>query len=657
MSQRQYSGKTIASTDRFSMSYTIVGVIGHIDHGKTSLVAALTGVDTDTHPEEKQRGITIDLGFASYVDGEHRFAMIDAPGHQKYIGNLLAGVSGVDVGLLVVACDQGIQAQTLEHAAILQSLGVDRLIVAISRIDLSDQETLAELREELDLFLADFGFEEIPIVPISSQTGEGLDELRSLLRDYAVTSDRIAPNIFRMPIDRVFTKSGRGCVVAGTLWSGSVAVGDHLQLSRTGDLLRVRDLEVHGESVTESSVGLRTAMNLAGVSANSITRGDELVAEGSHPTTRRIVVQLTMFQDAGEIRCPTTVQLHTATTSCAARLSGVKRVAPADTAIVIVDAEDPIVATYLQQCLFRKPYPVGSFAGGRVLASVEPGLRQTTRLLELGQKLSTGNAVDRLIAWVEFCGELQVDTDWMQLQLGIPAAEVETTVEAALSDQRIQMPLEGCLVSSPAIERIRRYVLKLLTHQAEATEDAWLAEQAVVGRASSAGSAGVVGWAINQLIDEQELVRFNHMIATASEQTVLSKKQRARMDRLLKMYRETRTPPTIKEAAAELETTIDSVASLIRFATQQRVLIDLGNGFFIADETFRVLCRELQELFEASHEQSVAGIRDHWQMTRKHVIPLLEHCDRTGVTVRQGDMRVAGATLNQLLSEQAIEQN
>jgi selenocysteine-specific elongation factor len=398
-------------------------------------------------------------------------------------------------------------------------------------------------------------------------------------------------------------------------------------------------------------------MNLAGVSSSLITRGDELVAEDSHPPTRRIVVQLTMFRDAGEIRCPTTVQLHTATTACAARVVGAKRIGPGETAVVIVDTEEPIVATWAQQFLFRRPYPIGSFAGGRVLACVEPGLRQTTRLLELGQQLSEGDAVGRLLAWIQYRGELQVDEQWMQLQLGIAADDVGDTIDAAINSGEIEMPLRGVLVSNRAIDRIRHYVLKLLTHQAETTEDAWLAEQAVIGRASSTGSSGVIGWAVNQLVGEQALVRVNHMIATASEKTVLSKKQRARMEQLLKMYRDARTPPTIKEAAKELETTIDSVTSLIRFATQQRVLIDLGNGFFIADETFRMLCDELRELFEASEEQSVAGIRDHWQITRKHAIPLLEYCDSTGVTVRHGDVRVAGGTLDQMLSEQTIEQD
>ncbi len=462
------------------MSYTIVGVIGHIDHGKTSLVAALTGIDTDTHPEEKRRGITIDLGFASYRDGDHQMAMIDAPGHQKYIGNLLAGVSAVDIGLLVVACDQGIQAQTLEHAAILQSLGVSKLIVAISRIDLADEATRMELSEELDVFLADYGFHEIPKVAVSSLTGAGLDELKQLLRNLARIDQRQTNRVFRMPVDRVFTIEGRGCVVAGTVWSGSVAVGDHVQLSRTGQIARVRDLEVHGESASQSGAGMRTAMNLAGTSKSDILRGDELVAEGTHTPRRRLVVQMSMFRDAADVRCPVTVQLHTSTTSGAARITGVKRIGPGDSVIVVVDTEDPIVTTYRQQCLFRRPYPVGSFAGGRILAAVEPGPRQTSRLLKLGRSLAEGDAAERLAAWVEFFGELDVDADWLELQVGIAADEVGETVRSCIAAGRFEMPIEGRLVSLPALERIRAYVTKLLTHQAESTEDAWLVEEAVL---------------------------------------------------------------------------------------------------------------------------------------------------------------------------------
>src|SRR6056297_3478206 len=259
------------------MSYTIVGVIGHIDHGKTSLVAALSGIDTDTHPEEKRRGITIDLGFAAFTADSHRFALIDAPGHQKYIGNLLAGVAKVDGGLLVVACDQGIQTQTLEHAAILQSLGVRRLIVAISRIDLADDAAQAELSEELDWFLSEYGFSDVPRIPVSAVTGEGIESLRKQLRVFAASPRSESHLPFRMPIDRVFTIEGRGCVIAGTPWSGSLQIGDHATIVRTGQDVRIRELESHGQNLPRTESGVRTAMNVVGTSASEIVRGDELV--------------------------------------------------------------------------------------------------------------------------------------------------------------------------------------------------------------------------------------------------------------------------------------------------------------------------------------------------------------------------------------------
>ncbi len=643
------------------MSYTIVGVIGHIDHGKTSLVAALTGVDTDTHPEEKRRGITIDLGFASYTDGEDQFALIDAPGHQKYIGNMLAGVSAVDVGLLVVAVDQGIQAQTLEHAAILQSLGVKNLIVAMSRVDLAAAGQQEELAEELELFLAEFGFHDIPKIPISTVTGEGLDALRNQLRQMARTTDRPQQGPFRMPVDRLFTIEGRGCVVAGTPWSGSVKLGDQVELVRTGQLARVRELEVHGHDVETSRVGMRTAINLAGIASSDFERGDEIITPQSHPACTRFLVELTMFADASELRCPATVQWHTAATSCEATIRGIRRASAAERAIVVVDAERPLVATFGQACLFRKPYPVGSFAGGRILACLDRGDRKMTRLLELGQKLAKGQGAERLTAWIDYRGEIDIDPAWMHLQVGIAPAEWGAVVNACVKDSSVQKLSDERLVSTESIKRTGRFMIKLLSQQMESGEDAWMNEDAVVRRAASLASPLVVSHVIEQLIDEKQLVRFNSLLALATESTTLSKKQRMKMEQILDAYRDNRTPPTLKELAQATDSTVDSVTSLVRFASQQRILLEIGGGFFIASETMSVLGRELRELLRGG-PQSVAAIRDHWGVTRKHAIPLLEYCDRMGITQREGDARSAGAKLveicgDSVTEEQVVEQD
>ena len=641
------------------MSYTIVGVIGHIDHGKTSLVAALTGVDTDTHPEEKLRGITIDLGFASFTEGDHQFALIDAPGHQKYIGNLLAGVSGVDVGLLVVACDQGIQAQTLEHAAILQSLGVRKLIVAISRIDVSDQQTLEELNEELEVFLADYGFTEIPMVPLSSVTREGIDDLKEVLCRFARTTGRVAGSSFRMPIDRVFNVEGRGCVVAGAVWSGQVNVGDTIQVAGTNKTARVREIESHGAVVDTSQLGHRTAMNLVGVSASELTRGDELVSPKSHPVSSYLLVDAQMFRETQPLRCPATVQIHTATTSCGARISGTRKFEAGQQAVVVLETQQPIVATYRQQCLFRKPYPVGSFCGGNILAALPAPGRRKRSLISFGQALLEGEPADRLVAWVDHFGQWQCDPDWMELQLGVGRDQCDSLIDEVESQQRV-IRLPGAprvLYSADSLQNARHYVVKMLTQQADETDDAWSVEDSVMQRASSTGSPELIQLAINQLVSEKQLVRLGRMVAVASDKTRLSKKQRALIEQISKIYQGSRTPPTLKELAQQTGTTMDSVGSLVRFLAQQNVLVDLGSGFLISSDVFRGLCGELNELFEQSSEQLVAGIRDHWQLTRKYVIPLLEHCDSLGVTTRAGDHRTAGPNLKDFLPESVVEQD
>ncbi len=636
------------------MSYTIVGVIGHIDHGKTSLVAALTGIDTDTNPEEKRRGITIDLGFASFSQGDHTFALVDAPGHQKYIGNLLAGVSAVDLGLLVVACDQGIQAQTLEHAAILQALGVKQLIAVISRIDLADDATRIELGEELDLFLADFGFNAVPKVAVSTLQGTGIEELKRLLIANARTDSRVASSDFRMPIDRNFSIPGRGTVIAGTPWSGTAAVGAHLQLARTGESFRVREIEVHGKAVSQSELGMRTAMNIVGGSGQ-IERGDELVSPGTHPTTTRLIVQLNMFRDTAELRCPATVQLHSATTACGARISGVRRIGGGQSAIVMVDTELPNVYVFGQPCLFRRPYPIGSFAAGTVLCALSSTERQRPKPIEFGRQLVDASSSQRLVAWVKFLGELALDRQHLELQVGISPSDQSATIAAAIDDGQIQMPLDGRLVSNQRIERIGRYLQQVMLRQAKLTERAWLDEAALAERAATTGSPAVIHWVIDRLVADGRLVRVNKMVAIASEETVLSKKQLARMDQILAIYQGSRTPPTVKELASVLQTTMEAVASLLRFATQQRVLIDLGKGFLLDRIAFGDICQDLRSLFAEQPEPTVAEIRDHLGITRKYAIPLLEYCDRIGVTRREGDKRLMADGMDRILEERTLE--
>ena len=629
------------------MSYTIVGVIGHIDHGKTSLVAALTGTDTDTHPEEKRRGITIDLGFASFTHEEHQFALIDAPGHQKYIGNLLAGVSGIDIGLLVVACDQGIQEQTLEHASILQLLGVNRLVTVLSRIDLASEETQEELREELELFLDDRGFTDVPMVPVSSVKKTGLDDLKTLLAKFAdeLPSKNVG-DFFRMPVDRVFTMPGRGCVIAGTVWSGEINTGDNLELADSGTSVRVREVEVHGETVDASRIGRRTALNVAGISANEVQRGDDLIQPDVFPRSSLLLVELQTFRDAPELKCPATMQMHAAASSRSARITGVRRLKPSQSAVVIVETDQPVVATFGQNVLFRLPYPVGTVGGGKVLAALPQGTKKSRKLVEFGEKIAMSDASERLCAWTEFFGELQPTPPWLALQAGIGSGDIATVTQTAVDTGIVsRITNSDRLVAAKTFELIRRKATELLTQNAEDSQDAWSVLESVVRLLRDLGSESLIRLCINSLITDGEVVRVGERIAIASDENSLSKKQQKRMEQIVTAFADTRSPPSLKEVAERLQLPLDVVRSLSRFAVQTGMLIDTGHDLLVSAEVLRELCAELSELFADGKAQTVADIRDRWQVTRKHAIPFLEFCDRNKITVRNENMRSAGQEL------------
>ena len=649
---RRGRGRDWSVTPEDVMSYCIVGVIGHIDHGKTSLVAALTGVDTDTHPEEKRRGITIDLGFASFIEGDHQFALIDAPGHQKYVGNLLAGVSGIDIGLLVVACDQGIQEQTLEHASILQMLGVKRLMVALSRIDLATDAAQQELREDLELFMDDFGFTDVPMVPVSPVKNIGIDKLKAQLCDFADgIEERSCGEYFRMPVDRVFSMPGRGCVIAGTVWSGTVQTGDNLELANSGELVRIREVEVHGEAVQSSRVGHRTALNVTGVSANAVQRGDELIEPDVFPRCRHLLMEVRTFKDSPEVKCPATLQLHIAAAACSARITGVRRLQPSQSSVVVVETDSPVIATFGQKCLLRLPYPVGTVGGGTVLATLEGGTKRSRKLIELGEKIAMSDAAERLIAWTDFLGEVEPTPSWCELQLGIATEDQKSVIAEALQTGSVlKLADSPRLVSTTAIERIKRYITEQLTRRAEESHDAWAVEESLVQQVKAFGSAELIRLSLKSLIDAGSLVRLGRMVAAASDENSLSKRQQARMEQIVKLFDGNRSPPTTKDIAAKLDLTLDTVTSLSRFAVQTGILLDTGNGLLISNQVFRELCDELTDLFAINSELSVADIRDRWQVTRKHAIPFLEFCDRMNVTCRKENVRIAGPALGQFLS-------
>ena len=344
-----------------------VGTAGHIDHGKTALIAALTGVDTDRLPQEKARGISIELGYAPLVlPSGRRLSVVDVPGHERFVRTMVAGVTGIDMFLLVIACDDGVMPQTREHVAILRMLGLDRGVIALTKRDLVDDETAELVRLEAEELLPG-----VPAVEVSSRTGAGMEELRVLLDEAAAAAEhRSAEGAVRLPVDRSFTLRGIGTVVTGTLWSGTVRAGDRLALEPGGREVRVRSVEVHDQQVDGAGAGQRVAVALVGIERRQVGRGDTLATPGSLRGTYRLESEVSVLADAPHaLRQAERVTVHLATSETAAKVAvrDAGEIAPGETGRVQLRLSHPVAARTGDRVVLRLTAPQTTVAGGRVV--------------------------------------------------------------------------------------------------------------------------------------------------------------------------------------------------------------------------------------------------------------------------------------------------
>jgi len=625
------------------MAYAIIGTAGHIDHGKTSLVRALTGTNTDQLAEEQRRGMTLDLGFTWFDVGEHRMAVIDVPGHEKYIANMLSGVAAIDIGLLIVAADEGVALQTREHLAILASLSVPQLIVAMTKTDLSDDITMEIIQEDILELTMDVGYDDITIQRVSSTTGDGVSDLIELLQQATSQVERSDPDgPFRMPVDRSFSVPGRGCVVAGTIWQGKVSIGDQLQILPGGGTARVREVEVHGDAVESTSAGFRTALNLAGVSHQEVSRGSELVAVDSFRPTARCVVEIRMYDDAPDIPNGRIVRAHTAAGSGEVKiLTGGGPLMAGERKVAVLKCESPVLLTPGQTLLLRRPGASGTFAGGRILAGTRLEGHRTGTLVNFGQQLVDASPAKVLEAWLDLCGCLDLADPDLPLDLGMSPKGLSHLRQ---STSLCQVPGTSWVLSSTSRANLDATLVKRLEDRSQDQKAAWTDDASLVEETRSLAPEPVIRWLLEEQISAGTIIRLNRQI-TAAKAMNLSTSQQSVFSSLLNRYVGERQPVNaagMAEAEAKPRKEIDA---LLKLAVSQGMLIHLGSGWFLTPEVVDQLKSELHELLTQQSQLTVAAIRDHWGLTRKHVIPYLEHFDNAGYTKRADNVRMAGPAL------------
>ncbi len=617
--------------------HVVIGTAGHVDHGKTALVRALTGVETDRWEEEKRRGITIDLGFAplELTDGITA-SIVDVPGHEDFVRNMVAGAAGVDVALLVVAADEGVMPQTVEHLAILEFLGVRTGLPVVTKADLVE-------RDWLDLVVSDLGDRltssriawEAPLIA-SAVTGEGIDMLTASLAAAAHrAADRSSDDLFRLPVDRVFSVAGAGTVVTGTAWSGSVNVGDEVRTLPGEQRGRVRSIEVHGQQRDRAEPGRRTALAIAGVDRAAIARGSVVVTDASWQESRAVDVLLTLLPHARALTQRSRVRFHLGTAEVMARLTPVAgEIGPGATAPARLRLENPVVARWGDRGVIRSYSPVTTI-GGCMIADPWPRSRPR-RPVRLEDRASAQDAA-RAGALVRLAGRDGVSLSDLPVRLGIrPRAVEETATEVVLGGG---VRIGETLVEPEVVESLRRAILQALTgyHQEHPLEPGMPRGLLRV----AAGSTGFADHVLEGLASERQILLEGSTARLSDFRAALSRHETAVgeriRDELVAAGWEGRTPAELAELG-DPERAHDLLEFFVRQGTAVRVGRDRYYDRCALDRLRDTVVAEVRRLGRATPAQ----LREKTGLTRKYLIPVLEWLDACGFTVREGDARRPG---------------
>jgi len=638
----------------------ILGTAGHIDHGKTSLVKALTGIDCDRLPEEKARGITIDIGFAHLDLGDYRLGIVDVPGHEKFIKNMLAGATGIDLAVLVIAADDGVMPQTREHLAILQLLGIRHGVIALTKVDLVDATTCDVVELEIRELCRGTFLENAPVVRTSAQTGEGLDALKAALREAcgqaladkegAHPAGRSAGDWFRLAIDRVFVVQGHGTVVTGSVTSGSLKAGDEVEWLPRGERVRVRSLQSHDQPVPEVHRGMRAAINLASVKHEEIVRGHELATPGYLVPSKVLTVRLYCLQDArGALRHRVPVRLHCGAAEIMGEVSLLtgNRLDPGQWGLAQLFLEEPALAVWGQPFIIRNASAVETLGGGQVLQPVARKLRRRhVEILDHIGRLWSGSAEERVcdVAWL--AGPTGITSADLVRNAGIHPAETAGMIE--------RLAASGRIVAAPAASGRGRYLHAELVQELEERVGHVLQRlhdqyplvlthdrRQVEDELNYVGDMTLVHAAVEGLIKRGVVVGDARRIALANHRPRLTAGQQKLKERLLSAYREARfQPPDPGSFAPQAGGNVSAIRDLLEAAVAEGLLVQFGPDLYLhaaAAEEMRT--RISERLRSQAKGLTVAEIRDLLQTTRKFAVPLCEHLDRIGLTRREGDLR------------------
>ena len=635
------------------MRPVVLGTAGHIDHGKTALVRRLTGIDTDRLKEERERGISIDLGFAHLtLPSGRRIAIVDVPGHERFVKNMLAGATGIDLVLLVVAADEGVMPQTLEHFAIVNLLGIERGVIALTKADLASAGMIDLASEEVRGLLRGTPLANVPIIPVSSTTGAGIDALVAELdRAVALVPERDERGPARLPIDRVFSVEGIGTVVTGTLWSGAVRAGDTLAVLPAGSVVRVRQVEVHDQPVPAAVAGNRTAIAIHGVAREDLSRGDWLVSPGRFRETEIADVRIHLLPTAAKpLANRARIRLHLGASEILGRvvLYEVEALPPGGSALAQLRLEGPVVASPGDRLVIRSYSPASTIGGATLLDPSPPKRARLDRgAAQFLGVLETGTLSERIGALVREAGAGGISAGEAAVRLGVdPGAIAETAASAALRRTK-----EGNLLSKEAWNAALDRIQEAVRQYGEAHR---LRQGIPKGELKSLLSREIDGSVFDEALElrlrEGTLVAREDRIGLPETGPALTTAHERALERLEGRLQSAgfQVPDLtllLRDVSADLKP-----QELVRYLVESGRAVKVTSDLLYTTVQWTEIEARVRAHFAKNPTMAMAEFKDLLQVSRKYAVPLLERLDRTGLTRREGDLRLPGPRARSLPS-------
>ncbi|MBN1662989.1 MAG: selenocysteine-specific translation elongation factor [Deltaproteobacteria bacterium] len=632
------------------MKHIILGTAGHVDHGKTALIKALTGIDTDRLKEEKERGITIELGFASlHLPNGMTMGIIDVPGHEKFVKHMVSGATGIDLVLMVIAADEGVMPQTREHLQICSLLGIQQGLVALTKIDMVDEDWLELVKDDIHTFLEGSFLDGSPIIPVSAATGAGLPEiLEALDKASSEIKEKSDTGLFRLPVDRVFTMKGFGTVVTGTVTSGQINVGDTIQILPGPDTAKIRGIQIHNQPAERAEAGQRTAINLQGTEKSSIERGHVLAGVGTFEPTRRLDVIFDYLPEAAKkIKNRTIVRFHAGTSEIMARLILLDRdeLEPGQQAYAQINLESPIVAAAKDRFVVRRYSPVTTIGGGIIIDPLpRKHRRHDDAIMREFSLLQNGPNVGKTAAVIERTGYEGITTANLIVRTGINGHDVKKILESLNGKGQI-LALEGeesRIISTDIYQTLQKKILD----ETKQFHDKFPLKEGIPKEElrnvlGDYINPKLFNTAVKDLEKSSRIVTEKEMVRLPAHRVDLS----GELDEIRALVADLYisaglAAPTIKEVQEKFSQRKNQLSKVMTVMIKDGTLVKINEDIYLHKDILSGLRESYKNLLLKDGKATPATFKELTGLSRKFIIPMMEYFDMVKLTIRAGDQRI-----------------